>query len=236
VNHRQPILILSLPFLLCAARLSAQDPAEEIKQIVQRIDEQMRTIDQWLLESAKKGEAASKGHDLLQKGQQHSDKVVEGIDELIQKLQQMRQQSQRQSQSQDQDQQQQDQQQQQQQRQRNQQNRPRNENERQEFVQQEPQEGQQQQPQQGQPQPQPGRQNPDGPEASREPGENRPGNQPPDNGTEKVAPGTGDGTWGELPTYANFLKSKGSAPKVPEKFRKYYEGYLKEEAGKGKGK
>lgn len=234
MNQQLSILILAFPLAL-SAPLAAQDPAEEIKQIVQRIDEQMRTIDQWLLESARKGEAASKGHELLQKGQQHSDKVVEDIDELIKKLQQMRQQSQR-SQSQPQDQQQQDQQGQQQQRQRNQQNRNRTENERQEFVQQEPQEGQQQQPQPGKPEPQPGRQKPDGPEASPDPGENRPGNRPPDNGTEKVAPGAGDGTWGELPNYANFLKNKGSAPKVPEKFRKYYEGYLKEEAGKGKGK
>ena len=45
--------------------------------------------------------------------------------------------------------------------------------------------------------------------------------------------GQGDETWGELQPYVNFLKNRGSSPKVPEKYRKYWEAYLKGKQGSG---
>jgi hypothetical protein len=213
-----------------------QDPVREIREIVQRIDEQMREIDSWLLQSARKGGTGRKGRELLDKGQQKSEKVVEDIDALIEKLESMRQQSRNRSQSQqEQDQQQQDQQQQDQQ----QQGQPqqgqrgqrgnRRENQGPDFVQQGEPQGQQ--PQQGQQEGQqqdPAGGQPTGPEPSMGPGENRPGDRPPGEGTERVPPGTGEGSWGELQSYVNFLKNRGSQPQVPEKFRKYWEAYLRE--------
>ncbi len=248
-TRRSPFLAPACLALLAlgtfGAPARAQDPTQEIQDIVNRIDEQMREIDRWLQESAQKGNAASKPRDLLERGQQQSGKVIEDIDELIQKLQQMRQQSKSQSQSQDQQQQQQQQQDQQQQQGQQQQGQQQQGNRQEgtnpDFMQQEQgqqqgqrQEGQQgQQEQPGQPQPQG---QPDGPDQQQGPGENRQGNRPPGEGTEQVPPGAGDAAWGELQGYLNALKNRGSPPKVPERFRKYWEAHLKDQRDKTGGR
>lgn len=217
------------------APLLAQDPSlREIQEIAKRVDEQLREIDRLLLESSKArgGEGGSRPQQLLQQSRQQSEVVEQGIDELITKLTEMKNQSQSSQQSQDQQQQDQQQQQQQGQPQQQGQNRQRRENEMPDFVQQ----GEQQQQPQGQPQPgeqqqqqqqQQRGQRPEGGEQDPVGGENRPANAMPDQETAPGQPGTGEDEWGKLPPYMNFLKNRGSSPKVPDKFRKYWEAYLK---------
>ena len=65
-------------------------------------------------------------------------------------------------------------------------------------------------------------------------GQNKVGNNPPNSATGPGQPGTGDGGWGDLQPYLNFLRNRGASPKVPEKFRKYYEAYLKRKGKDGK--
>ncbi|MEY4673796.1 MAG: hypothetical protein RL148_1580 [Planctomycetota bacterium] len=217
--------------------LRAQDPAE-IKRIVEKVDAELTEIEKLLQQGAKA--AKSEPSRMLKESAERSTKVVEGIDELIRKLEEMRQQNQQQQQQQQdqqQQQQQQDQQQQQQQQQQQRNQQQRRENENPEFQQQrrpEETEGQQPQPQQGeQPQPQPGQQQqpqqqPMGEQEQPAAGENRQGNQAPQDPTAPGQPGSGDGSWGELQPYVNFLKNRGSPPKVPEKFRKYWQEYLRQ--------
>lgn len=68
---------------------------------------------------------------------------------------------------------------------------------------------------------------------SKDGGQNRVGNRGSEDPTGPGSPGTGDGSWGELQSYANFLKNRGSSPKVPEKYRKYWEAYLKQKQASG---
>ncbi|MCA9544746.1 MAG: hypothetical protein KC613_10165 [Myxococcales bacterium] len=71
---------------------------------------------------------------------------------------------------------------------------------------------------------------PQGGEESKDGGRNVPGQQQ----DPELGPGQrgeGEGQWGELQPYLNFLKNRGTSPKVPPKFRKYYEAYLKRKAG-----
>ncbi|MCA8977606.1 MAG: hypothetical protein KDC98_22975, partial [Planctomycetes bacterium] len=117
----------------------------------------------------------------------------------------------------------------------------RRENDTPDLVQQ-PQQGEQRQPgeqqQQGEHQQQP---QPSGdPQGGREqitPGENRQGKAPPEGEAGPGNPGQGSESWGELQPYLNSLKNRGSPPKVPPKYRKYWEAYLKNrrEAGKEGG-
>jgi hypothetical protein len=84
-------------------------------------------------------------------------------------------------------------------------------------------------PGQGQPKPQPQGQPQSGQEVPGDPNVRGPGPLPQD-GTEKTTPGQGNDSWGELQPYVNHLRNRGSQPKVPEKFRKYWEAYLKQKA------
>lgn len=242
-HHFAAFAAAALALLLPGARLSAQgDPVQEIKEIAESIDEQLREIDRLLLESGKKDQTRSVPKDLLQQAQEHSRSAEDGIDKLIEKLNEMKNrggggggggESQQQQQPQD--------------GQSQGQPRPgqgqpgaRRENQTPDFVQQ-PQPGQQQQGQEGQQQQQPGQQQSQ-PQPSGQPvggqevptgGENRPGNSPPEQETGPGQPGTGEGSWGELQPYLNFLRNRGATPKVPDKYRKYYEAYLKNKTGGG---
>lgn len=222
---------LLLPALLLPAPLLAQDPSlREIQEIARRVDEQLREIDRLLLESSKARGEGQRPQELLQQSRQQSEVVEQGIDDLIAKLTQMKNQS---PSSQSDQQQQQQQQQRQQQQDPSQQQRPQNrrENPDQEFMPQgQQQQGEQQQGQQQQQQQQANR--PEGPEQNPPGGENREGNLPPDQATGPGQPGTGDDEWGKLQPYVNFLKNQGSPPKVPEKYRKYWEAYLKQRGDK----
>jgi hypothetical protein len=220
--------LLCLLGALIAAALPAQDPAE-LKRIVEKVDEELQAIDKLLQQSAKKvGEEKPK--DLLQQTNDRSKAVESGIDELIKKLEAMRKQGQGQSQSDDQPKPQQDDK-------PGQQPKPgknRRDNQNPDFVQQPQQSpqpgGEQPKPQGQQPQgQQPQGTNPqDGPEKSPDAGQNKPGNRQPEPNLGPGQRGAGDDSWGELQPYVNFLKNRGSPPKVPDKFRKYWEAYLKQ--------
>ena len=246
----QPIRTIRLSLLaaLLAAAAPAQggDPTREIQEIARRVDEQLQEIDRLLLESGKKGQERSKPKELLQQARERSEAAEEGIDKLIEKLQQMK--SQSSSQSGQEGEQSSGQQQQQQQSQSGQQPQGqgnRRENQTPDFVQQPKEGGQDQQPKPGGEQPggqqqQQQQQRPDGqPQGGQEQptgGENTRGNRPEQTPDGPGNPGQGEGTWGELQPYTNFLKNRGSAPKVPEKYRKYYEAYLKQkQAGRTDG-
>jgi hypothetical protein len=252
--HYKTVVLFAATLLAAATTGRAQlDPAREIQEIARAVEQQLQQIDELLLASGRKNQARSQPREMLQQARERAEAVEGGLDKLIEKLNQMKnqgggggspedQQNQRNQQQQDQQDQQQRQQDGQQQdgRQRN-----RRENQTPDFVQQPQageQQGQQQPQQQGQPQPgeqqpsqpqpQPGdprggQENPDG-------GANQRGNQQPEPETGPGNPGTGDGGWGELQPYMNFLKNRGSRPPaVPEKYRKYWEAYLKQKQGAG---
>lgn len=244
--HKLPFAFPLCLVALLAAPLVAQqpDPAREIQEIARTVDEQLKEIDRLLLESSKKSQARSEPKSKLQEAHEHSRTVEQGLDRLIEKLNEMKNQGGGSSGGSEDEQQ-------GQQGQQGQQQKPsggqpqsggqRRENQTPDFVQQ-PRDGQQPgqepgQPQQGrnqgqQPQPQPGSgQQPIEGQASPEPGENRTGPTKPEGETGPGNRGQGEASWGELQSYVNFLKNRGSSPKVPEKFRKYWEAYLKQNRG-----
>ncbi|MCB9879659.1 MAG: hypothetical protein H6835_18855 [Planctomycetes bacterium] len=238
------------------------DPTEEIKELARQIDEQLQEIDRLLLESARSNQTPKAPREMLKEAAEKSITVQDGIDKLIEKLNEMKDQSGGSS-SEDSQQQQQGQQQQQQQ---DGQSQPQNggrpgqrrENQTPDFVQQpqqgqqpgeqqgqqqQPGEQQQQQQQQGQQpdgqqpgeqqQPQSGEGQPLGGQEQHAEGQNRTGQLPPDE-LGPGQPGTGEQAWGELQRYTNFLKNRGVTPKVADKYRKYYEAYLKQKQKGGK--
>lgn len=215
--------------LLLARPGLAQDPdlAREIQEIAARVAGQLEEIDRLLLEAARRNQARSAPKQALQQTIERGRAVEQGIDELIDKLQQMKNQGGGGQPQDSQDQQQQDQQNQQGQQDRQQRGRQnRRENQTPDIV---PQgQNQQQQPGQQQPEPRPADGRPEGQDAGVGPGENRPARSPTESETGPGSPGQGSESWGELQGYQNFLKHRGSAPKVPEKYRKYWEAYLKQ--------
>ena len=56
---------------------------------------------------------------------------------------------------------------------------------------------------------------------------NRAGNKPPESETGTGSQGIGAEKWGDLPPYLNSPRNRGSRPKVPPKFRNYWEAWLK---------
>jgi len=244
-----------LPLASVQAQMGGGDPSEEIKEIARMIDEQLKEIDKLLLESGKKGQSRKKPRELLQQAAENSLTVQDGIEKLIEKLNEMKQQgskSQSSSSSSSSDQQKRDGQQSQsqsssgkQEGQQSQGNQQRRENQTPDFVKQEQEgqkpgeqgkpDGKQEQGKDGQQQNQPqGNNQPKGGKETKTAGKNKPGNNPPNSETGPGQPGTGEGGWGELQPYLNFLKNRGSSPKVPEKYRKYYEAYLKSKNKSGK--
>lgn len=231
------VLITALGTLPAQGR----DPIEEIQEIARRVEEQLREIDKLLLESGQKSQTRTQQHETLKRASERSEAVDGGIEELIEKLTEMK--NQRGS-GQPQDQQ--DQKDQQQGQSQPQGGDPRNgqpqgapqarrENQTPDFVQQPKTGGQQQQPGQGQEKPVPqGR--PQSGQETRDGGENRPPNQQqPEPELGPGQPGTGDETWGDLQPYLNRIKNRGSTPRVPEKYRKYWQAYLKSrQAGESK--
>jgi hypothetical protein len=228
--------------LASASAVTAQqvDTAKELQEIARRVDEQLRDIDKLLLDSSRKQpEGEKKPRELLQASQAQSQAAEQGIEDLIQKLTEMKNRSQSRSQD-DQDQQDQksDQNQQQDGQQRGRQRpqgRPQNRNEN-DTMPLQPQGQQQQQPQpqgQQQPQDQPKGKQPSGADANPDGGENKPGKNPPDQPTGPGQRGEGDNEWGQLQPYLNGLHNRGSLPtKPPEKFRHYFEAYLKSQQTK----
>ncbi|MGK0156572.1 MAG: hypothetical protein ACI9SE_003541 [Neolewinella sp.] len=240
-----------MPVSQLSAQMGGGDPSKEIKEIAAAIDRQLKEIDDLLRESGRSGQKRNKPKELLEKASEGSTVVQDGIEKLIEKLNDMKNQGgqgqpsgepkpgEKGQQGQSQDGQPQDGQPQQ-----GQSGQQRRENQNPDFVQQ-PQEGQQPGKEGEKPGDKPGQKPGDKPgegQANGEPkggkqgkdgGQNRDGKKPPNSPTGPGQPGTGEGEWGDLQPYLNFLRNRGSSPKVPEKFRKYYEAYLK---NKSKGK
>lgn len=245
MNHRRSVslvlFLLGAGQALPALRAQVGDPMREIQEIARQVDEQLQEIDRLLLESGRRDQPRQKPKQLLQQAHERSEAVEQDINKLIDKLNELKQQGGNSSSQDQQDQQQQDQQDQGQQHKPQGGQRNRRENQTSEFTQrrqpgeqQQPQPGEGQQPDQPQPSGQPngGQENPDG-------GQNTRGNQQLEPELAPGQPGTGDGSWGELQPYVNFLKNRGSMPKVPEKYRKYWEAYLKQKqasGGRGSGR
>lgn len=238
--HRALLVCLCLLAGLLPTHLPAQQPdlARELQEIARRVEEQLLEIDRLLLESGKQGEARDKPKELLRKAKDRHDAATEGIDQLIEKLQSMQKQSSsgsgepedgsppppqaggdQQPKGQP-------------------QSGKRRENNTPDFQQQpkpkpnpdgKPEPGQEQ----SQPQANPGSEPKDGKETPQPPGPPQ-GVPPPEDPTAPGQPGSGEGTWGELREYQSLLKNRGSQPKVPEKFRKYWEAYLKQKGAERK--
>lgn len=231
-----------LPLSQLPAQMGGGDPREEIKEIATSIDKQLKEIDDLLRESGRQGQTRNKPKELLEQAAENSLTVQDGIEKLIEKLNDMKNQSgsgsgepspdQKDGQGKPQDGQPQDGQ-----PQPGQGSQQRRENDNPDFVQQ-PQEGQdgkpkgegEQKPGGEQPQSKPGEGDPKGGQQGTDGGENRVGKRPPNDPTGPGQPGQGEGDWGGLQPYLNFLRNRGASPKVPEKYRKYYEAYLKNKA------
>ena len=234
---RIPVLALAALFAARPCAAQEQDPVREIQEIARRVDEQLQEIDRLLLESGKKSQARARPKELLEKAHERSRSAEDGIDTLIDLLNKMKGQSSNSSSQSQQQQQQQDQQDEQDPKNQGQRPRPQGQRNRRENqtpdIAQRPRNEQSKpdgsQPQGQQPEQQkPDGQQPNGGQETPDGGQNRRGNQPPDSELGPAQPGTGDGSWGELQPYVNFLKNRGSMPKVPEKYRKYWEAYLKQ--------
>lgn len=241
----QPMHDLSIPRALLAALLllatplysqAGGDPRQEIQEIADSIDAQLKEIDRLLLESGKQGQQRTRPKELLEQASEGTQIVEDSLEKLIEKLTEMKDQQSSSSSSSSSDDSQDGQQQQQSQPQPGQQptggQTTRNENQTPDMVDQRPSPGQQPTPGQ---EPQPSPRDTGKPEAGHEQptaGENRPGNKPPESATGEASRADGSGSWGDLQPYMQFLRARGTTPRVPEKFRKYYEAYRKGKAEK----
>ncbi|MGE0143164.1 MAG: hypothetical protein AB7I19_00110 [Planctomycetota bacterium] len=232
--------------------LSAQnDPGEVVKKIAREVKEEMAAIDKLLERSGREGaKSAATARELVGESQQSIEKVVRGMDRLIDELQKMAQQSNNQNSSgQPNDQNQQDSQQQGQQSSDSQSQsggrdprQGRSDGNREEIETpdraersdgQQPQGGQETQSgQQSQGQQQPGGQVPEdgGGQEPRTAGENRPGGAPNESGTERVERATEDGDWGELQKYRPGDHLRRGEPEVPARYRRLWEAFQKQAA------
>ncbi len=217
--------------------LAAQNDAiQVVKKIATEVEGEMKEIDRLLQQSARPaGGSSEAARELVGRSQESMEKVVRGIDRLIDELQKMAQQGQKQS-GQPQDQQ-------------------------QDPQQGEPQEGEPQQqgqgrPQRGQgnreeiqtpdiaqpqgqrpgeqPQPgeqQPGGQRPQGQQASdqaqqqQDPGANVRAGSPIESPTEKLDRPIEDGSWGDLQKYVPPDHLRAGVPEVPARYRRLWEAF-----------
>lgn len=220
-----PIVLALFAAVMFTAPANAQiGPEDKIRDILEKVSEEMAEIDRLLLQSSRTpaGEGMQRNVDrlkeLMEQTRGSQGEVVQSIDELIDELQKMSQQSSSGSGQAG-----------------------------------EPQQGDQQQPPQGAGNPQGVRdqtQTPDmvnrGEQQGRQPeGQQEQGSMPQD-GQEPFAPGRNrrdgsvaeDGTerieraadaesWGDLPKYVPFLHTRGGVPEIPEKYRRAYEAYLR---------
>lgn len=217
----------------------AQGEAEQkIQQLLGKIRSEMAEIDRLLLQTSSREGAkgaqqalkrsAAEIQKLIEQSKNSQDSVVKNIDELIQELQKMSQQRSQQpqegetgdpserpqpgQQSPE--------------RQRAQQ---REGVQTPEMVEQQRQQQQQQQGKQQQGQPQPGERDPQGNQKDPLQARQQPGKTPPGQGEEKVDRPGDTQRWGVLPKYLEFMHSRGGMPEVPEKYRRFYESYLKQD-------
>lgn len=219
--------------------LAAQNDAiQVVKKIATEVEGEMKEIDRLLQQSARPaGGSSEAARELVGRSQESMEKVVRGIDRLIDELQKMSQQSQNRQQSGQPQDQQQDQQ------------------------QGEPQEGDPQQQGQGRPQrgqgnrdeiqtpdiaqpqgqrpgeqPQPGEQQPGGQrpqgqqpsdqaQQQKDPGANVRAGSPIESPTEKLDRPIEDGSWGDLQKYVPPDHLRAGVPEVPARYRRLWEAF-----------
>ncbi|MBI5849689.1 MAG: hypothetical protein HZB39_01405 [Planctomycetes bacterium] len=219
--------------------LAAQNDAiQVVKKIATEIESEMKEIDRLLQQSARPaGGSSEAARETVGRSQESMEKVVRGIDRLIDELQKMSQQSQSRQQSGQPQDQQQDQQ------------------------QGDPQEGDPQQQGQGRPQrgqgnrdeiqtpdiaepqgqrpgeqPQPGEQQPGGqrpqgrqasdePQQQKDPGANVRAGSPIESETERLDRPIEDGSWGDLQKYVPPDHLRAGVPEVPARYRRLWEAF-----------
>lgn len=201
--------------LLLAARAPAQfgDPRQRIREIADGVAKQMQEIDELLLRNhpgnAGGGGQATDVEDMLKQTSSGQHQVVDQIDELIQELSKMQGEGGGQQSGQ-----------------------PRNRQQQQGGDR-----GQQRRQQtpidEGANPARPGGEQPQRDDANRQDaGTNKPADRPPEDPTEHANRSRVDDRWGDLPFYQEFLKTRGGAPEVPEKYRRFQEAFLKQSATK----
>ena len=212
---------LILVALLLSSAVPAQfdNPEKKIQEIVDQVAEQMQEIDELLLKArpdslkgAAEGaaQAAEKIEELLDQTTKSQGEVVTKIDELIKVIQQMKGQGGGQGQ-------------------------PQPKQEQGEQQRRGPQRRNQSQTpdMQNQGKPQDGEQPQDGPERPGD-AQNKASNPRPEDPTENVDPQRDTESWGSLPLYEQLLKTRGGAPEVPQKYRKFHEAFLRSQSPKRK--
>jgi hypothetical protein len=214
--------------MLRPAAAQDEDPRAKIKELAQKIAEELQNVDKLLLQREAGGaraamDRASSGMaKLLEESKRGQAGASQGIADLIAELDKLRSQS---SQSSDSDSDSGSQS----------QNRP------------QPQDGQQRREsgqrdqtktadliQQGQtqPPPKPDGTDPKGGQEAQIPPQQTRGQELPDGATERVQREAEAAEWGSLPKYLQYLQRRGGMPEVPEKYRKFLEAYVKQSADK----
>ena len=77
-------LALTAPLSTLPAQFGG-NPMEEIKEIADAVDKQLKEIDRLLLESGKKGQARKTPKEMLEQASEGSKVAEDGIDKLIEK-------------------------------------------------------------------------------------------------------------------------------------------------------
>jgi hypothetical protein len=251
-SHSRSRVLAVLAVAVCALPLPGQiRPEDAVRKIADQISREMAEIDRLLLESsrareARTGEAGERVRELIDSTRQSQDRVVTGIDQLIDELQQMAQQSQSQSSSSQQQDQQQGESQPQDRDGQNpqpggeQQQGPRRESATPDLVQQ----GGEQSGQQPGQQPEPGQNRPGDPQQQpgegqtaaegqdpRSPGQNRDDGGQREDGSERVDRGADTEGWGDLQKYVPSQYQRAGAPDVPARYRRLHEAFQKRRPG-----
>lgn len=219
-----PLVALAALLALCAPELRAQVSADDaIKKILTTIDEELTEIDKLLLETSKRdavgnSERSEQLQQAIKETQSSQERVVRGIDRLIEELEKQGgggggggQGEPQEGQQQNGDDPLEDQQPGQ---------RQDGEGPPQPQSAPKPQPGGQQgeQKQQGDGQPKNGQKDP-------QTGQQMSGSAPPEGGTERVLRERDRAQWGDLPDYDIHVHERGGLPKVPEKYRRLLEEY-----------
>jgi hypothetical protein len=211
------LLLLTSAVALLGAVAPAQlgpDPRDQLRQIAEKVAEEMKEIDRLLMardagkETAAALERSVGGLEKMLEGAQTSNKrVQQGIDELIEQLSKCglcngggEGEGEKPQDGEPQD--------------RNTPSSPRQENPTPDMM-------QQSQPQPGQTQPAGGQENPTTAE------NRRAAKDKADDGTEVAERGREVSEWGNLPDYLGAIKQRGGVPEVSEKYRKLYDAYLR---------
>lgn len=213
--------LLALPCIAVPARAQFENPEEKIREIAEEVAEQLAEIDRLLLQRPNSGssgsgsaaegmrQASEKMKKLLDQTTDSQQNVVKKMDELIEQVLKAQQGQQGQGGGQ------------QSQGQPRQQGRTRTGERTGTRRENEPRQGTQRSEQEDPSQSR-------GPEPdAKQQGQNRTGAQEPEDPTERLQRALETEEWGQLQQYDPLIKSRGGQPKVPEKYRRYLESFIK---------